>query len=374
MSKPSRVTIACEVLKSNFALLDQKTGPHCEVAAVVKANGYGIGMTQMAKTLYQAGCRSFYTAQLSEAVALRIAFRDANISDANIFVFEGPQPDTPSDFDAYRRYDLVAVINSEPQLHAYLEDAKTHTFLAPLACWLHIDTGMARLGLAPDYVLGADLSGANLKGVISHLANGDAPRHPQNLQQLERFTRLTASVSNASNLAFSLANSGGIFMGADYHFSQVRPGLALHGYASDAKSQNTSGLQPILRWDAPILQIRHLRTGDTVGYGSSFVAKKPMVVAAIGAGYADGYRRKLGAYGKIEIGGYITRPIGHISMDLMVIDVSDVPSSVLAAAQEVCLLGPHYTAQNMADDLDMIIYEILTGLGDRVVRAYNTAN
>ena len=153
----------------------------------------------------------------------------------------------------------------------------------------------------------------------------------------------------------------------------MRPGLSLHGYASDSKRQSSSGLKPILRWDAPILQIRTLKKGDTIGYGASFIADGPMRVATIGAGYADGYRRSLQSKGQIDIAGHIVKPVGRISMDLLVVDVTHVPETILETVSEACLLGPHYTAQNMADDLDTIAYEVLTSLGDRVHRAYDAS-
>ena len=361
MGSSSIATIDCKALASNYARISEMTAPATQVGAVVKANGYGAGMVGIAETLFQAGCRHFYTAQLTEAIALRQA-----LPTPQIICFEGPQSQT--DMAIYRSHQITAVINSTAQFNIYKQDAESQ---AALPIWLHFDTGMARLGLSAEDVSPDMLNTFPIAGYMSHLASADVPNDPQNQMQLSRFVALTSKLPKQ---AMSLANSGGIFMGSDFHFGQVRPGLAIHGYASDPNQQATSGLTPILRWDAPILQIRTLRKGDTIGYGASFVADTDMRVATIGAGYADGYRRYLQNIGKIAVGDYITRPVGRISMDLMVIDVSHIPDQILDTTTAVCLLGPHYTAQDMAADLDTIPYEILTALGDRVVRAYDAAS
>lgn len=360
MSISSKAIIDTDALVANYKLLSQMTNKSCNVAAVVKADGYGAGMIAMAEILMKAGCRHFYTAQLSEAVMLRQAQ-----PNAHIIVFDGPQRD--ADFLVYRAHNLVMVLNSVEQLRAYIKDASQNT---PLPCWLHFDTGMARLGLGSSALGALDIDNLPIQGYMSHLASADTAESEQNELQLAAFHH---HISTLPKRAMSFANSGGIFLGADYHFDQVRPGLSLHGYASDSKRQSSSGLKPILRWDAPILQIRTLKKGDTIGYGASFIADGPMRVATIGAGYADGYRRSLQSKGQIDIAGHIVKPVGRISMDLLVVDVTHVPETILETVSEACLLGPHYTAQNMADDLDTIAYEVLTSLGDRVHRAYDAS-
>lgn len=361
MGTSSIATIDCNALISNYTVVSNLTSPNTQVAAVVKADGYGAGMGGIAETLFENGCTNFCTAQLSEAIMLRQI-----LASVTILCFEGPQ--SLADMKVYRSHDITPVINSAQQWTIYTEDSKTKT---PISCWLHFDTGMARLGLSAKDITSDMLDKLPVAGYMSHLASADAPKATQNQDQLSSFQNV---ISALPRKPLSFANSGGIFMGSEFHFDQVRPGLALHGYASDPDQQSTSGLTPILRWDAPLLQIRTLHAGDTVGYGASFVADRDMRVATIGAGYADGYRRQLQAIGKIELGGYITTPIGRISMDLMVIDVTDIPDQIIEAEHTVCLLGAHYTAQDMAADLNTIPYEILTALGDRVVKAYDATS
>lgn len=358
MSIRSILTINCQALADNYRQLQQLVGTEVCVAAVVKADGYGVGMTAMAQTLYDAGCRRFYTAQLSEALALR-----RTLIDGEILVFEGPV----GDLTAYTTHQLTPVINSPSQLQHFQNNAATKTGTLP-PFYIHIDTGMARLGFSPDDIASLSWSDLPLAGIISHLASADLKDAQQNQDQL---ARLQAVINPLPDVPVSFANSGGIFLGPAFHFNEVRPGLALHGLTAYAGDQDHSGLRPILRWDAPIMQIRALQAGDTIGYGASFTAKTDMRVATIGAGYADGYRRQLQGKGMIEIGGYITKPVGRISMDLLVVDVTAIPDDILTNAQTACLLGPHYTLQQMAGDLDTIAYEVLTGLGDRVFRAYD---
>ena len=358
MSTRSILTINCHALAENYRQIQQIVGAGVHVAGVVKADGYGIGMSAMAQTLYHAGCRVFYTAQLSEAIALRRI-----ISDGKILVFEGPV----GDMDAYHTHDLTPVINSLSQLQLFRETAATSEGRLP-PFHIHIDTGMARLGLSAEDVASVSWADLPLAGIISHLASADIKAAQQNRDQL---ARLHAIIKTLPDVPVSFANSGGIFLGPDFHFHEVRPGLALHGFTACAEDRATSGLQPILRWDAPIIQIRTLKAGDTIGYGASFTANKDMRVATIGAGYADGYRRQLQGKGRIDIGGHITTPVGRISMDLLVVDVTNIPSERLFQAGTACLLGPHYSIEEMAADLDTIAYEVLTGLGDRIYRAYD---
>ena len=358
MGITSKATIDTTALAHNYKQLNVLTTAQCEVGAVVKANGYGAGMHDMSAILSAAGCRYFYTAQLEEAISLR-----KSLPRATIIVFEGPQ--TLDEISLYKEHELTLVINSVDQFSIYQRYVYDQQ---PLPFWVHIDTGMARLGLSFEELLETELDGLPVQGYMSHLAHSDEPSAAQNRSQLNAFNTGSETLPKR---AMSLANSGGIFLGSSYHFQHVRPGLALHGYASHAQDQEKSGLKPILRWDAPILQIRSLNKGDTVGYGASFIANAPIRVATIGAGYADGYKRGLQDYGHINIGGYITKPIGRISMDLMVIDVTHIPEGILENISDVCLLGAHYTAQDMANDLNTIPYEVLTSLGDRVVRVYD---
>ena len=331
-----------------------------QIGAVVKANAYGHGMTAISTHLYRFGVRQFYVAQLDEGISLRAALPEAQIT-----VFEGLLAGSEA---TYQAHNLTACLND---LGQFERAESLWRAGGGLRAELQVDTAMSRLGLPVKTAEQLISSGAIAKGfvrILSHLACADEPEHPLNAQQLDRFSKLVAQ----SGLEGSLAASGGILLGPDYHFSMVRPGLLLSGYRPFDKPDRPK--DPILRWYAPILQIRDIAAGESVGYGASYVATAPRRLATLGAGYGDGYPRALQAAGQIEIAGHIVPIAGRISMDVMVVDVSDIPPALLDAASHACLLGPHFDAEDMAAACQTIPYEILTGLGLRQTRLYDGAD
>jgi alanine racemase len=250
---------------------------------------------------------------------------------------------------------------------------------AALPAILHIDTGMNRLGYGKDTrSLLADkdsgLQEIELQLVMSHLACSDDPSDDCNRYQLEQFTQL---IQPFAHIPKSLCNSGGIFLPSDYHFQLTRPGIALYGSMPDPATPD-SPLRPVLSWQADIVQIRTLQTGERAGYGGEFIARTPTRLATIAAGYADGYARALyqpdrGQIATVEIAGKIVPLAGRVSMDVLIADVTSLTDAELETADHACLLGPHYSLTEMATDLDTISYEILTGLGDRPARLYDGA-
>ena len=347
----SVITIYPDRLIANWRWLDSQTASTCRTAAVVKADAYGLGLAGIAPILHQAGCRDFCVAQLAEGIALRQLLPDVSIQ-----VLEGLLPGTEADYTAYQ---LTASLNDASQIAR--ASAMQETGSAPPP-WLHIDTGMARLGL-PDLPESLP-DGLRLAGVMSHLACADQPHHKLNREQLARFSTLAGRLEGPA----SLAASGGILLGPDWHFDRTRAGIALYGFAP---LPVRDGLSPVFDWHAALLQVFSVEAGQTVGYGADFIAEKPMRLATVGAGYADGYARSLSGVGMIEIAGYLTRPVGRISMDLTVVDVTAVPAGLLDRTTHACLLGAHYTAEDMARDRGTISYEVMTGLGGRSVRHYD---
>ncbi|MGB1933039.1 MAG: alanine racemase [Candidatus Puniceispirillaceae bacterium] len=368
----SQLHIDLHAITDNYRLLDRQTGADTRTAAAVKADGYGLGMTAISKALYQAGCRMFFTAQLAEAVTLRSALTRQGYDGANITVLEGfDQPDLPD----YSAHQLTPVINHSQQaemLASYQRQTQ-----AALPAILHIDTGMNRLGYGKDTrSLLADkdsgLQEIELQLVMSHLACSDDPSDDYNRYQLEQFTQL---IQPFAHIPKSLCNSGGIFLPSDYHFQLTRPGIALYGSMPDPATPD-SPLRPVLSWQADIVQIRTLQTGERAGYGGEFIARTPTRLATIAAGYADGYARALyqpdrGQIATVEIAGKIVPLAGRVSMDVLIADVTSLTDAELETADHACLLGPHYSLTEMATDLDTISYEILTGLGDRPARLYD---
>jgi alanine racemase len=327
------------------------------VAGVVKANAYGLGAARVAPALLAAGCRHFFVAHLSEGMALRAALGAGPM----IAVLDGFAPG--ADQDAA----LVPVLNSLGDVLAHAAAGRSTGQAQPAL--LHLDTGMARLGLdageqarlAADHAL---LAGLDLLYVMSHLACADEADHPLNAEQAARFARACAVLPK---LPRSFANSSGLFLGSDYASDLARPGCALYGINPTPNAPNP--MRPVIRLEAPILQIRDIPAGASVGYGASFVAARPSRIATIAVGYADGYLRSLSGRGVAAYRDMILPMVGRVSMDLITLDVTDALG--LAPGDRVTLIGG---AAPSPDDLAVqagtIGYEILTSLGDRYRRDY----
>jgi alanine racemase len=236
---------------------------------------------------------------------------------------------------------------------------------------VQIDTGMNRSGLthAETSTLAAEakqrLAGIKLALVMSHLACSDDPKSAMNLAQLERFRAILAMLPQAPA---SLAASGGISLGRDYSFDMVRPGIALYGGNPQPALPNPYRVVASLR--CRVLQIRHVDSGETVGYGATFTAGRPLKLATVALGYADGLARALGTRGQGALGDVRMPFAGRISMDLAVLDASAVPDGACQRGAEVEFFGDIISLEEVANAAGTINYEILTGVTPRVPRAY----
>lgn len=343
-------------IAENWRLLAARAAPGA-VAGVVKANAYGLGADRVAPALRAAGCRHFFVAHLAEGIALRETLGPGPM----IAVLNGFAPG--ADGDAA----LVPVLNSLGDVHSHAAAGRSAG--QARRALLHLDTGMARLGLdaAEQARLAADhslLAGLDLLYVMTHLACADEPEHPLNAEQAARFARACASLPK---LKRSFANSSGLCLGSDYASDLSRPGCALYGINPTPGAPNP--MRQVLQLEAPVLQIRDIPAGASVGYGASFVAARPSRIATIAVGYADGYLRSLSGQGGAAYRGLILPMVGRVSMDLITLDVTDVPG--LVPGDAVTLIGG---AAPSPDDLaaraGTIGYEILTSFGARYRRAY----
>jgi alanine racemase len=360
-SKGGVLTILLGAVAQNFKTF-QSLSPRAEVFATVKANAYGCGATHVGPALARVGCRGFFVAIADEGISLRQALDD-NGFDAEIFVFNGV---TPASAPAFLAANLIPVINTQSQLEAWIEAAKTGERTLPAA--LHADTGMNRLGLSPDdlqAIKSGGLDCVTVKMIMSHLACADEPSNPINLAQLNAFSDCCALFPNARA---SLCNSAGALLGKQFHFDVLRPGIGLYG----GRPMNDApvNFKPTIKLEAPILQVREISSGEGVGYRASFRANNPSRIATVGVGYADGYRRSLGNRSEVSINGHRAPVVGRISMDLLTIDVTNVPQELVQPTRLVELIGPNVTIDELADLAETIPYEILTGLGDRFERRY----
>lgn len=358
------LTIDLGALATNYRTLCA-LAPGADCAAVVKADAYGLGMAEVAPVLWEAGCKTFFVATLAEAEALR-----ALLPAAIIYVFAGLSPGTASFF---HRRDLHPVLNSAEEIGEWA--AYCGRVGEKLACAVHIDSGMNRLGLSPAEVdrvaAAAELwSALTLALVMSHLACADEPAHPKSETQRKLFDTMRARLPNA--LA-SLANSAGILLGAPYHYDLVRPGIALYGGRPQRSGQRT--FAPVVELLGRILQVREVEAGERIGYGAIRTLQRPSRVATVAVGYADGIFRSLSTRDEeeglvVHIAGHAAPIIGRVSMDLITIDVTDVPASAAARGAWVELIGAKVSAHEFARHASTIDYEVLTNLGRRALRRY----
>lgn len=344
----ARLTIDLDALAANHATLRREAGG-AEVAPVVKADAYGLGMAPVARRLLAEGARSFFVARVAEGEALRRACGGG----PTIYVLDGCPPGAAGRLAAAA---LSPVLNSVEQVRDW--DGRP--------CALHVDTGINRLGVTPGEARDLAQAGLPVDLLISHLSCADVRGHPMNARQLAAFAGLRAAFPAARA---SLANSSGVFLGPDYRFDLVRPGVTLYGggpfEASDAR------VRPVVTLEAPILQVRTLAPGDAVGYGAGFVAEQAMRIAIVAAGHADGLLRSAWPAGFVWFGGARRAMLGRISMDLVAVDVSGCEAAAPGAAVEC--LGANALLDEVAAAAGTISYEILTRLSPRAERVWRGA-
>ncbi|MBU2944062.1 alanine racemase [Shimia thalassica] len=337
------LTIDIDALISNWKALDSMT--NCETAAVVKADGYGLGADRVARALAHAGVRKFFVAATEEGASLRQALGPG----PEISVFSGHMA---GDTDMISDMQLTPMLNSIDQMLRHVEALPGAPF------GVQLDTGMNRLGMeAGEWAAVRDLVvSQNPTLIMSHLACADDPEHPMNPTQLRVFKEMTEGVDAPR----SLAATGGILLGDDYHFDLTRPGIGLYGGMPYIEALPVAGLS------VPVIQIRDVEEGETVGYSNTWMADRPSRVATIAAGYADGIIRGMGEKAWVHSGDTACKIIGRISMDMIGVDVTNLSEE----PSHLDLIGPHQSVDTVAAAADTIGYEILTSLGARYTRRY----
>ena len=344
----------------NWRLLRSRVGA-ADCAAVVKADAYGLGASQVAPALFAAGCRQFFVAHLAEAIDLRPRLP----AQATVYVLHGVPPGAERDAAGH---GLVPVLNSRQQIDAWR--ALAAGVGKRLSAIVQVDTGMARLGLSKAKLQQvahdpSSLEGIDLAFVMSHLAAADEPVNPANAAQLQRFNAARRLLPPAPA---TLANSSGIFLGSNYHFDLSRPGVALYGANPTPHAPNP--MRPVVRLQAKVIQVRSVEAGTGVGYGFTWVSRVPSRIATVSAGYADGYLRSLSNNGSAWLDGVELPVAGRVSMDTITLDVSALPEQALQAGALVDLLSPEHGVDDAATRAGTIGYEILTSLGQRYARTY----
>jgi len=358
----TRLSVDLTALAENWRKMRDLSGS-ARCGAAVKANGYGTGADRVAPRLAREGCRDFFVADANEGAGLRPLLPDARIFILN-GVFEGSFAQTLA-------HDLIPIINSPQQAAFWRENAGTRAYA------LHVDTGMNRLGLTPEQAVAhAENGGPSPCLIMSHFACADDPAHPLNAEQIKVFEDLK---SYFPGIEASLANSGGILLGAAVHNDLTRPGIALYG--GEPVSGVTNRMNNVVTAETRVLVIREAKAGETVSYGGAHSCTRDSRVAVCGVGYADGFHRSAsgagvplrtavpqGAYGAIN--GIRVPVIGKITMDLTMFDVTDLPDGAINAGDWIELLGPTIALEEAADAAGTISYELLTSLGRRYTRSY----
>jgi alanine racemase len=352
----ARLTIDLDALAHNRAAIAAEA-EGAEVAAVVKADGYGLGAGPLARRLHAEGVRSFFVARLAEAESLRAELGERA---ADIYVFDGLLPGTAERIERAR---AIPVLGTLPQVNAALALAAAR---GPLAVALQADTGMNRQGLGLEEIRAlasapAGRSGLNVRLLVSHLGSASEPAEPRNADQLARFREVCALFPGCRT---SLAASAGAFLGPSYRHDLVRAGVSLFGGGPEERPDPR--LKAVARLTAPVLDIRNLRPGDRVGYGAQFTAAQPMRVAVLAAGYADGLPRAAGGRGFAWAAGAPRRLLA-VNMDLTVIDLGD---AAVGVGEHVELVGPHALLDDLAAAAGTVAHEILVRLGRRAERVY----
>lgn len=326
--------------------------PSGPVAGVVKADAYGLGAARVAPALFAAGCRHFFVAQLSEALAIRDL-----VPGALLAVLNGAVPGTEARFAARGIVPVLGSLDAIERWHAR----------GPAI--LHVDTGMNRLGLDGRELAAlraepSRLAGLDLLYLMTHLVSSDVPEDADNPRQAAAFAAVGALMPGVKR---SFANSSGLFLGDDFASDLARPGAALYGINPTPGRPNP--MRPVVRLRAPVLQVREIATGASVGYNATWRAARPSRIATASVGYADGWPRTLSSRGHAIFDGRAVPLVGRVSMDLTTYDVTDFP--MIAAGSWLDLVAPDMTVDAVAAAAGTNGYEILTRLGARYTRMYS---
>jgi alanine racemase len=357
------LTVDLDAIVANWRKLE-KTAVPAECAGVIKADAYGCGAEPVARALTAAGCKIFFVATLDEARAVRAA-----VPSAAIYVLNGFFQNCG---EAYAKIDVRPVIGDLNELAEWDVFCRRSGWAGGAA--VHIDTGMNRLGLtlteAQGIVPRINAGDHGITLVMSHLACAETLNHPLNGKQVATFREIA---SLYAGVPASLANSSGIFLGPQFQFDVVRPGAALYGVNPTPEADNP--MQPVVDLKARIVQTRNVERGEGVGYGGTWTARRPTRLAIVSAGYADGYFRAAssndGTRGaEVVVAGKRCPIAGRVSMDLIAIDVTDLPNNAARRGHMVTLIGEGITVDELAHHFGTIGYEVLTSLSRRYARIY----
>ncbi|MGH9327321.1 MAG: alanine racemase [Terriglobia bacterium] len=379
--RPTWAEISRPALRRNFARIRELAGKR-KVMAVVKADAYGHGLKAVAKLLEECGTDWFGVATVEEAIELR----DAGLAKP-ILLLGGLYMSDPA---ALIEYDLTPAVSSTARLDVYADCARQ--FQKSISFHLTVDTGMGRLGMPPA-LLGnfleklRELNGAvhsvnglllRLTGFFTHLASAEDLVATQTEEQIARFRSSLECLRTSGTEPewIHVSNSAALLAGAEIPENLVRIGALLYGYclplvlSTETEPHPLPDFEPVLSFKSRIVFLKDHPAGTPLGYGASFFTRRPSRIATIPAGYADGLSRALSNRGRVIVRGHYARIVGTVSMDLTLIDVTDIPG--VTVGDEVTLIGRSdgaaITAAELAKESGTIPYEVLCSIGKRVPR------
>ncbi len=366
---PSRAIIDLDAYVHNLGVVRSFAGPNHRIIAVIKADAYGHGAVPLGRAALRAGAAMLGVATAQEGIVLR----QAGI-DAPVLVMVNPHADELTLIVEHRLTLMISDIATAQRLGELAREAGRVT---TVHC--KVDTGMGRQGFASDEAADAlqaisRITHVDIEGIATHFPSSDVPEDPFTLNQIKTFRQVVRRIEKLG-VPFEFAhaaNSAAVINYPDSFFDAVRPGIISYGVWPVPDTAERSPLRRVLRWETNVVQVRDLPDGASIGYNRSFTANGPIRTAVLPVGYADGYRRHLSNNADVLIRGRRCPVRGSVCMDQIVVDVSALPG--VQCGETATLIGSDgdetITAGELARRAGTIPYDILTGIGKRVVREY----
>ena len=353
----SKVIVNLSNIKNNLNIIKKFSKKN--ICPVIKANAYGLGDIPIAKFLIKNKCKDFWVANIIEALKIK-----NSVPNINIYVANGLNK---NEEEIFFKNKFIPVLNTYEQFKKWTNFLNKKKIFKKLA--IQVDTGMCRSGMQKDDVLKVRNDQSILQKfkeviILTHLASADEKKSKYNNDQKNKFL-IIKSMFQFQNCKFSLAASGGIFLGKDYHFDMVRPGISLYG----GKLFFNKKLKNVVSLISPVIQINSLKKGATAGYNQTYKAKKNIVTATIPLGYADGVKIKISNIGHVFYKNIKLPMIGRISMDLMIIDITKVKSKI-KIGDYLEVFGKNISLDDFARISDTSPYDIITSISDRCEKVY----
>ena len=365
MTRPTVAIIDLKALRANFDLV-KSLAPEASIIPMVKANAYGHGMVEVCRALSQSAL-AFGVASIDEALVLR----EAGIKQP-ILLLEGTFSSDEVEIAAANNFMLM--VENSAQKDAIINASISN----PVSVWLGVDTGMHRLGFQPQEATQTYLALSNTDNVAkpivaaSHFACADDLGSSATKKQMAIFDRWITTLKPTAGdvIAESLANSAAILAWSETHRDWQRPGYMLYGNSPFSEGQdNANKLQPVMSLQSAVISVRHIESGESVGYTANWTAGRDSIIATITVGYGDGYPRQAPNGTPVLVNGERCPLVGRVSMDMITVDVTDL--NPVSIGDKVILWGPELSVNEIAEYCNTIGYELLTRMPSRVPRVYS---